>query len=96
MTINIIIYSGIALIILGAILYFVSCYMVKYYEKKEKEINRHIFEILRPKIKLRKNKLDNKQLICLNTFSNKGESMKAIMYVMSVWLMLGILISFVA
>ena len=60
MTINIIIYSGIALIILGAILYFVSCYMVKYYEKKEKELNKYIFEILRPKIKLRKNKLDNK------------------------------------
>tara|TARA_A100001515_G_scaffold130506_1_gene117779 strand:- start:147 stop:326 length:180 start_codon:yes stop_codon:yes gene_type:complete len=57
---NTLLYSGIALIILGAILYFVSCYMVKYYEKKEKEINRHIFEILRPKIKLRKNKLDNK------------------------------------
>ena len=46
MTINLVIYSGIAIIILGAILYFVSCYMVKYYEKKEKEINRHIFEIL--------------------------------------------------
>ena len=57
---NILLYTGIALIILGAILYFVSCYMVKYYEKKEKEINRHIFEILRPKIKLKKNKLDNK------------------------------------
>ena len=39
---------------------FVSCYMVKYYEKKEKEINRHIFEILRPKPKLTKNKFDNK------------------------------------
>jgi hypothetical protein len=60
MTINLIIYSGIALIILGAILYFVSCYMVKYYEKKEKELNKYIFEIVRPKIKLRKNKLDNK------------------------------------
>ena len=34
---NTLLYSGIALIILGAILYFVSCYMVKYYEKKEKE-----------------------------------------------------------
>ena len=96
MTINLVIYSGIALIILGAILYFVSCYMVKYYEKKEKELNKYIFEIVRPKIKLRKNKLDNKQLICLNTFSNKGESMKAIMYVMSVWLMLGVLISLIA
>ncbi len=51
---NTLLYSGIALIILGAILYFVSCYMVKYYEKKEKEINRHIFEILRPKPKIKK------------------------------------------
>ena len=57
---NTLLYSGIALIILGAILYFVSCYMVKYYEKKEKELNKYIFEIVRPKIKLRKNKLDNK------------------------------------
>ena len=96
MTINLIIYSGIALIILGAILYFVSCFMIKRIQKREQEINKHIFEILRPKPKLTKNKFDNKQLICLNTFSNKGESMKAIMYVMSVWLMLGILISFVA
>ena len=51
MTINLVIYSGIALIILGAILYFVSSYMVRYYEKKEREINKHIFEILRPKPK---------------------------------------------
>ena len=57
---NTLLYSGIALIILGAILYFVSCYMVKYYEKKQKELNKYIFEIVRPKIKLRKNKLDNK------------------------------------
>ena len=93
---NLIMYTGIALIILGAILYFVSSFMIKRMEKREREINRHIFEILRPKPKLTKNKFDNKELICLNTFSNKGESMKAIMYVMSVWLMLGILISFVA
>ena len=59
MTINIVIYSGIALIILGAILYGVSCYMVRYYEKKEKEINKHIFEILRPKPKT--NRLDTKK-----------------------------------
>ena len=51
---NLIIYTGIALIILGVILYGVSCYMVRYYEKKEKEINRHIFEILRPKPKGKK------------------------------------------
>ena len=54
MTINLVIYSGIALIILGAILYGVSCYMVRYYERKEREINKHIFEILRPKPKGKK------------------------------------------
>ena len=59
MTINLVIYTGIALIILGAILYGVSCYMVRYYERKEKEINRHIFEILRPKPKT--NRLDTKK-----------------------------------
>jgi len=51
---SIIIYFGIALIILGAILYGVSCYMVRYYERKEREINKHIFEILRPKPKVKK------------------------------------------
>jgi len=56
---NILLYGGIALIILGAILYCVSCYMVRYYEKKEKEINKHIFEILRPKPKT--NRLDTKK-----------------------------------
>ena len=59
MTINLVIYSAIALIILGAILYGVSCYMVRYYEKKEREINKHIFEILRPKPKT--NRLDTKK-----------------------------------
>tara|TARA_R100000908_G_C3656679_1_gene85866 strand:- start:213 stop:392 length:180 start_codon:yes stop_codon:yes gene_type:complete len=59
MTINLVIYLGIALIILGAILYGVSCYMVRYYEKKEREINRHIFEILQPKPKT--NRLDTKK-----------------------------------
>ena len=49
MTINIIIYSGIALIILGAILYGVSCFMIKRIEKRKQEINRYIFEIVRPK-----------------------------------------------
>jgi hypothetical protein len=60
MSFNLIIYTGIALIILGVILYGVSCFMIKRIEKREREINRYIFEILRPKIKLRKNKLDNK------------------------------------
>jgi len=54
MTINLVIYLGIALIILGAILYCVSCFMIKRIEKKEKEINRYIFEILRPKPKGKK------------------------------------------
>jgi hypothetical protein len=55
MTINLVIYTGIALIILGAILYGVSCFMIKRIEKREKEINRYIFEILRPKPKTNKN-----------------------------------------
>ena len=54
MTINMVIYSGIALIILGAILYGVSSFMIKRIEKREREINRYIFEILRPKPKGKK------------------------------------------
>ena len=54
MTINIVIYTGIALIILGVILYGVSCFMIKRIEKKEREINRYIFEIVRPKPKGKK------------------------------------------
>ena len=54
MTINLVIYSGIALIILGVILYGVSSFMIKRIEKKEREINRYIFEILRPKPKGKK------------------------------------------
>ena len=56
---NTLLYTGIALIILGAILYYISCYMVRYYEKKKREINKHIFEILRPKPK--SNRLDTKK-----------------------------------
>ena len=48
---NTLLYGGIALIIIGAILYGVSFFMVKYYEK---QINKHTFEILRPKIKGKK------------------------------------------
>ena len=51
---NLIIYTGIALIILGVILYFVSCFMIKRIQKREREINRDIFEILRPKPKGKK------------------------------------------
>ena len=47
--INTIIYFGIALIILGAILYGVSSFMIKRIEKRKREINRYIFEIVRPK-----------------------------------------------
>ena len=54
MTTNLVIYTGIALIILGVILYGVSCFMIKRIEKREKEINRYIFEILRPKPKIKK------------------------------------------
>ena len=61
MTINIVIYSGIALIILGAILYFVSCFMIKRIEKRQREINRYIFEIVRPKIKTKSKTLDTKK-----------------------------------
>ena len=56
MSFNLVIYSGIALIILGAILYGVSCFMIKRIEKRQREINRYIFEIVRPKPK--SNKLD--------------------------------------
>tara|TARA_R100001443_G_scaffold92158_1_gene98866 strand:+ start:113 stop:280 length:168 start_codon:yes stop_codon:yes gene_type:complete len=51
---NLVIYTGIALIILGAILYFVSSFMIKRIEKRKKEINRYIFEIVRPKPKGKK------------------------------------------
>ena len=54
MTINLVIYSGIALIILGVILYFVSSFMIKRIEKRKREINRYIFEIVRPKPKGKK------------------------------------------
>jgi F0F1-type ATP synthase membrane subunit b/b' len=54
MTINLVIYTGIALIILGVILYGVACFFIKAIEKREREINKHIFEILRPKPKGKK------------------------------------------
>ena len=52
--IEIIIYSGISLIIIGLILYFVSSFMIKRIQKREREINRYIFEIVRPKPKGKK------------------------------------------
>ena len=39
--INILLYGGISLIIIGLILYCVSCYMVRYYEKKLLENKLH-------------------------------------------------------
>ena len=54
MTINLVIYSGITLIILGVILYGVACFFIKAIEKREREINKHIFEIVRPKPKGKK------------------------------------------
>ena len=59
MTINLVIYTGIALIILGAILYCVSCFIIKRIKKREREIDRYIFEIVRPKPKT--NRLDTKK-----------------------------------
>ena len=54
MSFNIIIYSGISLIIIGLILYGVSSFMIKRIQKREREINRYIFEIVRPKPKGKK------------------------------------------
>ena len=59
MTINLVIYSGISLIIIGLILYGVSSFMIKRIQKREREINRYIFEIVRPKPKT--NRLDTKK-----------------------------------
>jgi len=48
---NLIFIIGITLIFIGLILYGVSSYMVRYYDKK---INKHKFEIIRPKPKGKK------------------------------------------
>ena len=48
---NILLYGGISLIIIGVIIFVISHLMVKYYER---QINKHTFEILRPKIKRKK------------------------------------------
>ena len=48
---EILLYGGIGSIILGTVLYFVASYMVKYYDNR---INKHIFEILRPKPRIKK------------------------------------------
>jgi len=54
MTINLVMYMGITLVIAGVILYGVSSFMIKRIQKREREINRYIFEILRPKPKGKK------------------------------------------
>ena len=51
MTVNILLYGGITIIIIGLILYFVADYMVKYYDK---QIKKYTFEIVQPKIKKKK------------------------------------------
>jgi len=56
---NLYIFTGLALIILGAILYGVACFFIRAIEKREREINKHIFEIVRPKPKT--NRLDTKK-----------------------------------
>ena len=51
MTVNILLYGGITIIIIGLIMYFVADYMVKYYDK---QIKKYTFEIVQPKIKRKK------------------------------------------
>ena len=48
---NLIIYTGITLIILGVILYFISSFMIKRIEKKL--VNKYTFEMVKPKIKIK-------------------------------------------
>ena len=51
MTINLGIYIGLSLIILGGGLYFLAVYMIARYEKKL--MNKYTFEMVRPKIKMK-------------------------------------------
>ena len=62
MMFNIILYGGITIIIIGLIMYFVADYMVKYYDK---QIKKHTFEIVQPKIK-RKKWIHLKKYLALN------------------------------
>ena len=59
MTINLLEYIGLALIIFGGCLYFLSVYMIKKYEDKLRK--EYTFEIVRPKIKSKSNRLDTKK-----------------------------------
>ncbi len=45
------IFTGLALIILGAILFFLAVYMIAKHEKKL--MNKYTFEMVRPKIKIK-------------------------------------------
>ena len=54
MATNIGIYVGLALIILGGGLYFLSVYMIARYEKKL--MNKYTYEMVRPKIKIKEKK----------------------------------------
>ena len=54
MTINLGMYIGLSLIILGGGLYFLSVYMIARYEKKL--MNKYTFEMVRPKIKIKEKK----------------------------------------
>ena len=59
MTTNLIIYIGLALIILGAILFCLAVYMIAKYERKL--MDKYTFEIVRPKIKTKSKTLDTKK-----------------------------------
>ena len=59
MTINLLEYIGLALIIFGGCLYFLAVYMIKKYEDKLRK--EYTFEIVRPKIKPKTNRLDTKK-----------------------------------
>ena len=52
-------YIGIALIIFGGCLYFLAVYMIKRYEDKLRK--EYTFEIVRPRIKTKSNRLDTKK-----------------------------------
>ncbi len=56
---NLYIFTGLALIILGAILFCLAVYMIAKYEKKL--MYKYTFEIVRPKIKTKTNRLDKKK-----------------------------------
>ena len=55
MTINLVIYTGIALIIIGAILFFLAIYMIDKHEKKLMENERLYKSFMREKQKEKRN-----------------------------------------